>query len=314
MITHFLIRFFRGTNQSHCSMKTAKCLWFINAFVLGLASGSSVTQSSTSGSSGADCPSMCMDIYSPVCGSNGITYSNSCDFSVALCNSKESFTIASDGECGEASSGSASASECPDACTQEYNPVCGSNGKTYSNKCMLTIAQCDNPDANITLASEGECGVASASSSTTSSASSSSLNGKASSSTGNGSVTSCPSVCTEDYAPVCGSNGVTYSNQCMLKIAQCKSTTVSITLASSGACSSSGSTTSTSASSSTSASKTTTSCKQACPRIYSPVCGSDGHTYANQCSLDVASCKNPDKKLTTSATGTCTSDTTQSAK
>ena len=47
--------------------------------------------------------------------------------------------------------------KCPNKCPFNYDPVCGSNGKTYSNKCVLGVEDCNDDSEHITVAYKGEC-------------------------------------------------------------------------------------------------------------------------------------------------------------
>merc|ERR1712179_377858 len=108
---------------------------------------------------------------------------------------------------------------CNQVCSREKKPVCGSNGITYNNKCVLDMASCQfgvlGSQERITVAYEGKCKGSSGS-------------------TGiqfpDGSIgvidpneSGCNKiVCSEEYKPVCGSNGITYNNKCVLDKAACQ--------------------------------------------------------------------------------------------
>ena len=49
----------------------------------------------------AKCIDNCLDIYKPVCGSDGRTYSNQCELDLASCRSNGKIKKVSDGECSK---------------------------------------------------------------------------------------------------------------------------------------------------------------------------------------------------------------------
>merc|ERR1712025_36174 len=105
-----------------------------------------------------ECPDVCEKpchrlgrALSWVCGSDGRDYANECLFEIAACKvaldpHAEPLEIVGEGRCMGNDNGLGGWEEIEEpeckTCNKKYDPVCGSDGNTYSNKCVLDQKNC----------------------------------------------------------------------------------------------------------------------------------------------------------------------------
>jgi len=207
---------------------------------------------------------ICTREYNPVCASNGQSYGNTCQFLTGYCTSDSTLRFVNWGEClandvsdvvqaHEVVEAEEEIFDCPLFCDRRLEPVCGSDGIRYSNKCMMDMKNCLE-GLNI---KEVPCDTP---------------------------EEKCERPCSRILAQVCASDGTTFNNRCEFEVAACqrkKNAEAELTLISDGPCKSSQISV-----------DNAPNCARLCSRrAFRPLCGSDGETYANKCFLDNKNCK-----------------------
>ncbi|XP_015265620.1 PREDICTED: serine protease inhibitor Kazal-type 5-like [Gekko japonicus] len=84
----------------------------------------------------------CSSVWSPVCGTDGKTYSNKCLLCSEIERTEGGLALRHEGECPEDVHGTVDCSKYPQTrgkvlCETSTQEVCGTDGETYSNECML---------------------------------------------------------------------------------------------------------------------------------------------------------------------------------
>ncbi|XP_054245094.1 ovoinhibitor-like [Indicator indicator] len=220
---------------------------------------------------------VCPRNLEPVCGTDGNTYNHECGICFHNNQHRASVGKAHDGECEPKSvkiDCSRYRSAVVDghvmvACPRILKPVCGSDSFTYDNECGICAYNAEH-QTNVSKMHDGECKQKVGSVDCSKYPTEDTKDGKV--------LVSCP----RNLEPVCGTDGITYDNECGICAHNGEHRT-HVSKKHNGKCRPETSEIDCSQYSS----KTLRGGKALlrCPRILLPVCGTDGFTYDNECGI-----------------------------
>uniref|UniRef100_A0A8C7AXL8 Agrin n=1 Tax=Neovison vison TaxID=452646 RepID=A0A8C7AXL8_NEOVI len=267
-----------------------------------------VCEPSAEGSGRASCvckKSACPAVVAPVCGSDASTYSNECELHRAQCSQQRRIRLLSRGPCGSrdpcanvtcsfgstcvrSADGQTASCLCPAACQGPPDgPVCGSDGADYPSQCRLLRHACARQE-NIFKKFDGPCDPCQGARSDPSRVC------RVNPRTRRPEMLLRPESCPARREPVCGDDGVTYDNECVMgrtgaarglllqkvRSGQCQPQDRCPDVCRFGAVCLSR------------RGRPRCSCDRVvCDGAYRPVCAGDGHTYDSDCQRRQAECR-----------------------
>ncbi|TMW58871.1 hypothetical protein Poli38472_007016 [Pythium oligandrum] len=134
----------------HVAAITIAVLGLTDSVISAQGNNSSTSTATTGCSKQGECTSDSQ----PICGTDGQTYSDICDFTTAACKAKsknEALDKLFIGACDDLDANP----YCGLSCTADIDPVCGSDGLTYTNECVMLAGRCDIP--SLMQAHAGKC-------------------------------------------------------------------------------------------------------------------------------------------------------------
>ncbi|XP_058994152.1 agrin isoform X10 [Mustela lutreola] len=267
-----------------------------------------VCEPSAEGSGRASCvckKSACPVVVAPVCGSDASTYSNECELQRAQCSQQRRIRLLSRGPCGSrdpcanvtcsfgstcvrSADGQTASCLCPTTCQGPPDgPVCGSDGADYPSQCRLLRHACARQE-NIFKKFDGPCDPCQGARSDPSRVC------RVNPRTRRPELLLRPESCPPRREPVCGDDGVTYDNECVMgrtgaarglllqkvRSGQCQPQDRCPDVCRFGAVCLSR------------RGRPRCSCDRVvCDGAYRPVCARDGHTYDSDCRRQQAECR-----------------------
>ncbi|MGB5545350.1 MAG: Kazal-type serine protease inhibitor domain-containing protein, partial [Polyangiales bacterium] len=233
----------------------------------------------------------------------------------ATCDAGFVCHYAPNAECGETGAQGA-CFPMPSTCTKDYSPICGCDGRTYLNICVAhshgvsprQSGECPTTGAaGVAAGPVGSCGPGGATESCATGLFCRYTEGQyCGEVSGPGECTEQPTVCTKEWAPVCGCDARNYSNDCVAHShgvsirhrGLCQDAAQAAAGAVGASCGIAGSATCATGlfcqftpAAKCGAANKPGKCQprpQACTAEFNPVCGCDGNTYANACSAQAA--------------------------
>ena len=250
-----------------------------------------------------NCNMKCNKMHDPICGSDGKTYSNECTLKEFNCLNDQHVKKVSEGKCGDddqevnydydsktikSSEGDDDeeedqddkdehvyvdifddAEDCNKKCHKNVDMVCVNGKRAFSNMCIMRVMHCVQK-FEIQSYEKGPCPSDAPQVETTKS---DKIEDK-SSAVEKEEGSECPNngCSREDFQEVCGTNGVTYLNECFLRQLACQYDS-QLKVKHQGKCEGNGN-----------EPDDRRDCPPArCTKVLRPVCASDGKSYTNDC-------------------------------